>query len=141
VVAAVTPTGDGYTIQGLFAERPGSRALFDAVRAYIESLGPVDVVVTKTQVSFGNRIRFAWVWLPQMWMAKRPEESITLAFGLDRQVADPRIEQAVEPRPGRWTHHVVIETIRDFDPQVKSWLREAYALAAIERRRKRPTSP
>ena len=125
-----------WTIEGLFEGQPGSMKLFKVVRKYIESIGPVDVEATKTQVSFGVRTKFAWVWLPQTWIKKRPMNTITLAMDLDHEVKDPRIASAVEPRPGRWTHHVMIEKESDLDDKVKGWLREAYANGIVDRRRK-----
>ncbi len=122
-----------WTIEGLFAGRPESRKLFEVVRSYIESLGQVKIEAMKTQVSFGVRTKFAWIWLPQMWIKKQPENSIVLTFDARRRIEHPRIKQAVEPRPGRWTHHVVIEKPSDFDENVRQWLREAYEAAAQER--------
>ena len=93
-----------WTIEGLFAERPAAFALFQMMRSFIESLGPVAIDVSKTQVAFGRERNFAWVWLPQMWIKKRPDTSITVAFDLPKRVRHPRIASAAEPRPGRWTH-------------------------------------
>jgi len=118
-----------HTVRTLFAGRPGAKSLFAAVRAYVKSLGPVKVQAAKTQISFGRHTRFAWIWLPQLWIKKRKANSITLAFGLRRRIRHRRIEAAVEPRPGRWTHHVVIERISDFDQLVRTWIREAYESA------------
>ena len=104
-------------------------ALFHAVRLYIESLGPVRMEAMKSQISFGTRTKFAWVWLPPPWAKNRPENSIILTFGLRRHVEHERIMQAVEPRPGRWTHHVILEKQADLDEDVRAWLREAYDLS------------
>lgn len=123
----------GWTVEGLFEGREGSYDIFRHVSRYIESLGEVRVEATKTQVSFGARRKFAWVWLPQMWTAKRPEDSITLTFALDHRVSHPKIEESVEPRPGRWTHHVVIEKKSDLDADVRAWLQEAYELGRAEK--------
>ncbi len=84
-----------WTIEGLFDGRPVSLLLFQEVRRFIESLGPVNIEATKTQVSFGTKRKFAWVWLPQIWIRKQPDSSITLAFSLDRQIIHDRIRQAV----------------------------------------------
>jgi len=119
-----------WTIEGFFEGRPASRELFESVRRYIESLGAVKIEPMKTQVSFGAKRKFAWVWLPQMWIKKQPENSVVLTFDLPRRVEDRRIKQAVEPRPGRWTHHVVIEREAAFDDAVKGWLHEAYDIGA-----------
>jgi hypothetical protein len=120
-------TADGtWTIDKLFEGRAEARRLFEGVRIEIEKFGPVKVTPLKTQVSFGTDRKFAWVWLPQTWIKKRPEGSVTLTFSLPNEVVDSRIVQALEPYPGRWTHHVIIESKSDLDQTVLSWLREAY---------------
>lgn len=133
-----------WTVEGLFNERQAAYVLFGVVRVYIESLGSISVEAPKTQVSFGTKSRFAWVWLPQMWIKKQKDSSITIAFDLDHQVQHSRIKSSVEPRPGRWTHHVVIEKESDFNTDVKMWLREAYVLslarAAVKKKPKEPNS-
>ena len=108
-----------WTVEGLFAGRPGELELFHAVRRYIESIGPVRMEATKTQVSFGAKTKFAWVWLPQLWTKKRPENSITLTFDVGRHIVHDRIAQAVEPRPGRWTHHVFIGSESDLERRAR----------------------
>jgi uncharacterized protein len=117
------------SVDELFADQPACLRLFRAIRRLIEQLGPVEVVATSTQVSFGTRRKFAWVRLPQQWTANRPADSVTLTFSLDHEVVDPRIAEAVEPKPGRWTHHVVIEREADLDETVDGWLRQAYEAA------------
>lgn len=129
-----------WTVRKLFAGRPKSLKLFQVVRRYVESLGPVKVEAAKTQVSFGARTKFAWIWLPQMWIKRRPEDSVTLAFDLGRHAKDRRIAESVEARPGRWVHHVVIERASDFDPKVRGWLRESYAFGQVNRRLRKKTT-
>ena len=119
-------TPGNWTIESFFEGRPVALELFNTVRRYLESLGSVNIDPMKTQIAFGTTRKFAWVWLPQMWIRKRSDTSITLTFDLDHKVEHPRIEEAVEPRPGRWTHHVIIEKTSDIDDDVKAWLREAY---------------
>ena len=118
-----------WTIEGLFSGRPGALSLFHAVQLYIESIGSVKIEAMKTQVSFGAKKKFAWVWLPQLWTKKRPENSITLTFVVGRHIKHDRIVEVVKPRPGRWTHHVIIERESDLDEDLREWLREAYAFA------------
>lgn len=115
-----------WTLEQLFAGRPAALELFHVTRAVIESFGPVLMEVMKTQVSFGAKTKFAWVWLPQMWIRKQPENGIVLTFALNRRIGDSRVKEVVEPRPGRFTHHVVIRTEADLDNEVRAWLREAY---------------
>lgn len=124
------PSAGQEALDRIFFRRPASRRLFKLVRDYIASLGPVEVVPRKTQVAFGHGRRFAWVWLPQMWIRQQPADSITLTFSLDHRIADPRIRQSLEPYPGRFTHHVVLIRPKDFDHKVKRWLSDAYEFAA-----------
>jgi predicted transport protein len=128
---------DSWTLDDLFKDRPDNRKLYDVIERYIKSLGGVNVEVMKTQISFGAKTKFAWVWLPQMWTKKRPEKSVVLTFDVDHRVSDPRIVESVEPRPGRWTHHVVIEKEDDLDDVVKGWLREAHGLGQTDRRKRK----
>jgi hypothetical protein len=124
----MNPTGT-WTVRRLFIGRPGSLKLFYLVQRHIKALGSVNVTPSKTQVSFGRRRKFAWVWLPQVWTENRPQSSITLSFALPRRVRHRRIAAVVEPRTGHWTHHVVLESPTDFDSAVKGWILEAYLRA------------
>lgn len=116
------------TVEGFFEGRQEAFLLFEALRKAVETLGPVKVEAMKTQVSFEAERKFAWVWLPQMWIRKRAQSSITLTFVLDREVRHPRIVEAVEPSPGRWTHHILIDEAEDIDDEVRGWLKEAYTI-------------
>jgi hypothetical protein len=119
---------DNIKVEALFDGRPDALRLFQTVRRYIESIGPVEVKATRTQVSFTAGTAFVWIWLPQLWVKKRPEDSITLSFRLDHCITDERISEVLEPRLGHWMHHLVIKGESDFDEVVRGWLREAYGL-------------
>ncbi|PPD57983.1 YdeI/OmpD-associated family protein [Dehalogenimonas etheniformans] len=115
--------------EALFQGRPVSLMLFETVRSYIESLGRVTVECLKTQVSLGSKGKFAWIWLPQMWIKKQPENSIVLTIGIDHRIESPKIKESVQPYPGRWIHHIVIGKESDFDEEMKKWLKSAYEFA------------
>lgn len=121
-----SPKAAGWTIGKLFRGRPEARRLYNLVEQYIRTLGEIRITPGKTQVAFGNGRKFAWVWLPQMWIQSQPDDSITVAFALPYRVLDPRIKESVEPVPGRWTHHRVIRKTRDFDRKTKAWLSIAF---------------
>lgn len=116
------------TVERFFKGRPEAFLLFEALRKEVEALGTVEIEVMKTQITFQANRKFAWVWLPQMWIRKRAETSITLTFSLDREVRHPKIVEAVEPRPGKWTHHILIDALEDIDDEVRGYLKEAYAI-------------
>ena len=58
---------------------------------------------------------------------------ITITLGLNRREGSPRIDQASEPYPGRWTHHLVIGSAEEIDDELMAWVREAYDFAAAKR--------
>ena len=127
-------------VESFFEDRPGALRLFRTVSRFIQMLGSVEMIARKTQLGFRHGRMFAWIWLPQMWIRFQPQQSITLAFMLDRRRVHKRIKESVEPYPGRFMHHVVIERASDFDGLVKGWLRDAHSQAG-EPGRRRPRKP
>ncbi len=129
------PAQDHWTIDRLFAGKPIQSRLYRHISAFIETLGPVVIKVTKTQVSFATGRQFAWVWLPMEWAKNRPPNCIVLSFALARHLTHPQIVQAVEPYPGRWMHHLIVQDESDLNEDVRRWLAEAFAFAAAPRKR------
>ena len=117
------------TTFSFFDKMPEALPLYEAIREWIcLEFGNVTVKVQKTQIAFANRHQFAFVSLPfrrKGW----PEVCVVLTFGLGRRVEHPRIAEVVEPYPGRWTHHVVVQRADEVDEEVKEWVREAYWFA------------
>jgi hypothetical protein len=60
----------------LFAGYPGAVSLYRHVRKFLEGLEPVEVVITKTQVSFRAQrgLRFYWMWRPLEGVKGVPDE-------------------------------------------------------------------
>lgn len=115
--------------------REGALPLYAALRRCVEAhCAPVRIEVKKTQISFVNRRLFAAAsFLPARRAAERPETWLTVTFGLGRRLGDPRVDVAVEPYPGRWTHHVTIGGVEEVDGTLAAWLREAAAFSAAKR--------
>lgn len=82
--------------------------------------------VGKTQISFSNRYGFAYISAPFRRIKGWPDSYAILTFGLAYEKVHPRIVQAVEPYPGRWTHHVLIQDEREIDDELMEWVRESY---------------
>jgi len=121
------------TIDDFFGDQSASLHLYRVVEAYLQSLGPVRIDVARTQVSFRANFMFAAVWLPQKSSPIRAKQGIGLSFSLTHPVSHPRIAPAVEVRPRRWTHHVLLEKAEDLDDDIKAWLRESYAFGSLDR--------
>ena len=105
-----------------FASAPDARALYDGLEEMILSAFPdTRVVVQKSQIAFDCGRRFAFVSL----RGKR----LMVSFGLGRREDSPRVLQAVEPYPGRWTHHTRVDSPCALDAWLMSMLAEAHAFA------------
>lgn len=111
------------TLDEFFEGRAESRRLFEAVRETIESLGPVDFAVTKSQVAFRRARGFAWVWTPERYLATGAPLVLSIALG--RRDRSPRWKQVVEPAPGRFMHHLELHDTDELDAEVLAWLAEA----------------
>ncbi len=107
-----------------FAAHPVALAVFDRVRQIVESLGPVDIRTTKSQVSFRRRRGFAYLWLPGQYLA-RPTAEVVLSVALGRHDPSPRFKEVVHVSPQHWMHHLEINDSHDIDDEVAGWLREA----------------
>lgn len=115
-----------------FQDHLGALPIYEALEAQILAIAPdCTVKVQKTQITFKTRYGFAFVsFTPVRPAAKRPKDWLTLSFGLGHRLDDPRIDQASEPYPGRWTHHVMLGTPEEVDDTVVGWLQEAADFAA-----------
>jgi len=116
-----------------FEKMPEMQPIYEAVLDFIcREFNEVTVKVQKTQISFSNRYGFAYVSLPHRRKKGCPDLCIILTFGLGYKMEHPRIMVATEPYPGRWTHHVVIQSENEIDDQIMEWLREAYHFSMIK---------
>ena len=107
---------------------PGKIAIFEAYEGAVLSCGESAMRVTKTQISWGNPFLFAMLSHPRR-AADRKAGALLATFGLHRRLDSPRILQAVEPYPGRWTHHLLLARPEEVDGEVAAWLAEAWAFA------------
>lgn len=96
----------------------------------VERLPDTELRVQRTQIGLVARHVYGAVsFLPALRKAGRPDPFLTVTIGLSRRLEHPRVAQATEPHPGRWTHHVVIGSSEEADDELVSWLAEARDLA------------
>jgi predicted transport protein len=101
--------------------------LFEYLKEVLfERMDPIGISVQKSQIAFRSRRSFAYVWLPIRPMRNRPNLYIILSFGLDHLISSPRIVEAAEVRPNRWTHHLIISKCSEIDEEVLNWLDQAF---------------
>ncbi len=118
-----------------FDRKPEALPLYEAFEQKVLSeMDDVKVKVQKTQIAFSNRYNFAFVsFLPVRKAKERPEVYIVVTFGLGYHVRSPRIDTAVEPYSGRWTHHALISRTGEVDDELIGWVKEAAAFSAGKR--------
>ena len=109
-----------------FKGRESSLKLFRLLRQVIEKICSPKIEVSKSQISFGEDYKYIWVWLPQTWMTKRPEDSITLTIVTGEKIESDRIVESVQPKKGYWTHHILIDSKKDIDKIVESLIKKSY---------------
>lgn len=110
-----------------FNAHPGLLPLYEALRGKILAAQPdASVRISKTQISFRSRYIFAMVSLPVHRRKGWPEEYLLFSFALGRRLASPRVAQAVEPYPNRWTHHVLLTEPGQLDGEWMGWVEEAW---------------
>lgn len=119
-----------YTPQDVLGTEDGSMELFrlldERIREECGEIATVECRVQKTQISYYNPKMFAAVSLLRCKKAKEmPHPFITVTFGLESEVKNPRIAVATEPYPRRWTHHVVIGSTSEIDEELMGWLKAA----------------
>ena len=117
-----------------FDDKPLELALYEALFSQMEEEFPEGTVkVQKSQISFYGRHLFAAASLPVRRKKSWPEHCVVVTVGLSRQMESPRVAVAVEPYPGRWTHHILISEESQIDDELLEWLEEAWAFAESKR--------
>lgn len=107
-----------------FSGKINALPLYEAARDMILSLSPnIEIKVQKSQITFKERYGFAFISLKKL--KGSPDVFILLTLGLGRRLASPRVAVAVEPYPGRWTHHIIISDIAQLDGEISAWMAEA----------------
>ena len=107
------------SVDEYYAARPAAeRAIFEAVRAHLESLGPVIVEPVNVGILFKNRRTFAELRPKKRW--------VSLSFGLNRRLEHPRIARTTRTNTARTYHGINLRGPEEVDRQVLDWLTESY---------------
>jgi hypothetical protein len=118
------------SVGDLIASSPDLTAIFNRIKSAAYDLDSVVTRTTKSQIAFRRRRGFAWVWVPVQYLHGHKIAPIVLSVALSRRDRSSRWKEVVEPRPGRFMHHLELITPSDVDSTVKSWLKEAWSAAA-----------
>ena len=118
-----------------FDGRPRELELYEAFEAAVLARCPgAEIRVQKTQIGFYDGGLFACVSLtPVRRRAERPERFITVTFGLDAPLPEPRA-LAVQVRENRFTHHVIVGEAGEIDGQLMDWIDRSHELGREKRK-------
>ena len=117
-----------------FDGKPLELGLYEVLFARMEAAFPqASVKVQKSQISFYQRHLFAAASLPVRRKKTWPEHCLVVTVGLHRRLDSPRVAVAVEPYPGRWTHHILLTAPEEIDGELMCWLEEARDFAVSKR--------
>jgi hypothetical protein len=100
---------------------PKLQRLYAELLRFVRRLGPVRVNVTKTRISFQNRVRFAGV-------AAVRRDALIAAFWLKRRIDSPRFSKVDFIPPNNYVYQFRLADASELDEDVDAWLREAYQL-------------
>ena len=120
--------GWSVTVSEFFEGRPDSREFFETVHEAINACGPATVDVSKSQVAFRRRRRFAAAWVPDRYLHGQ-HAPLVLTLFLPHHEQSSRWKEVVEPVPGRFTHHLELAGPEEVDAEVARLLELAWKAA------------
>lgn len=116
-----------------FDSMPQMLPIYEAFCRGLEQRGlAFTAKVGRTQISLRNRYVFAAVSLPWRKVKGWPEEYLLVSLGLSYHKESPRVAVATEPYPNRWTHHILLTTANEVDPELLDWAEEACQFAMVK---------
>lgn len=117
----------------LFNKTQSVFPLYLLLRDKLRGIYPeMEIKVGTSMVSFRNKHVFAMASPPWRKHSGWPCEYLLVSFGLPYKKESPRIVEAVEPYPKRWTHHVIVVAEDELDDELMTWLDEAYQFAQVK---------
>jgi hypothetical protein len=94
------------------------RAIFEAVRDHLQSLGEVIVEPVGIGILFKRRRTFAELRPKTRWVA--------LSFGLSHRLEHPRITRTTAMPHGAAWQGIRVANSAEIDDEVRNWLTESY---------------
>jgi hypothetical protein len=107
------------SVEAYFAARPAvERAIFEAVRQHLASLGPLIVEPVGVGILFKRRRTFVELRPMARW--------VHLGIGLTHRLDHPRVTRTTATGTGRVYHGIRVTSPADIDEEVRGWLTESY---------------
>jgi Domain of unknown function (DUF5655) len=100
---------------------PEMRELYAELERWLEALDGCKITPVKTMIIFSVRASFGGITIQK--------KALQLNFFLDRVLTHRRLGRVTMMGPNKFCHPTKLQTLADFDDQVRKWLLEAYELA------------
>jgi len=111
-----------YIVDDHFVNKdPSVRALYNQLIKTVKSFGPIEEDPKKTSIHINRKSAMAGV--------ETRKDCILLNIKADHPLKSPRIEKMEQVSAKRFHHKVRITSLKDFDDELKGWLKEAYLLS------------
>lgn len=111
----------GCSVEETFADRPEQRPIYEAVAAYVRSLGPVHEDAVRVGVFLKVRAKLAELRPKSRWLS--------LELVLPRQADSARFSRVLRMTSDKYVHVIRLASVDDVDDEVRNWLTEAYHAA------------
>jgi hypothetical protein len=111
-----------YSVGDHFVNKdPSVRALYDQLLSLLRTFGTVEEDPKKTSIHLNRKSALAGV--------ETRKNYFLLNIKSDHKIKSPRIIKAEQVSSKRFHHKVQISSPKDFDEELKTWLKEAYSLS------------
>lgn len=111
-----------YLVNDHFVNKdPSVRALYDQLVSLLSTFGPVEEDPKKTSIHLNRKSALAGI--------ETRKNYFLLTIKSDHPIKSPRVEKVEKISSRRFYHKVRISSPEDFDDELKTWLKEAYALS------------
>lgn len=115
------------TVEQFFNGASTAFGLYEEAERMAASVGPHEIRVGKSQISFRRHRGFAYLWRPGVYV--KSSVPLVLSLALPRDLGSPRFKQIVHPSSGIWMHHLELTDTTQLDAEVRTWMQEAYGAA------------
>ena len=113
---------DIYSVGDHFENKdPSVRALYDRLISLVQKFGPVEQDPKKTSIHLNHKSALAGV--------ETRRNNLLLTIKSDHEIKSPRVEKVERISSKRFYHKVRISSPDDFDEELQTWLKDAYALS------------
>jgi len=113
---------DVYSVSDHFVNKdPVVRVLYDQLVSLLRTFGPVEEDPKKTSIHLNHKSALAGV--------ETRRDNFLLTIKSDHPIKSPRVEKVEKISSRRFYHKVRISSLRDFNEELKTWLKEAYLLS------------